>query len=280
MRASFAAEVVKLGKRPSTWLIAAVWLVLGLVFGYLFPYLSYRGAAGGVTGIPPQQILAQALPGNLVPTAIQGFPLFSGALALIVGVLSSGSEYGWGTLKTVLTQRPRRAAVCGGKLLALGLVMLLLVVATFALDALASWVIPAAESQPLSWPSATTLAQGFGAGYLIIAMWCAGGMFLGILLQGTALAIGLGLVWALVVESLVRGFASLLGVIDTVQRLMPGTNAGSLVGALGGSVESNSQGTPGVTNVVSGTHAALVVGLYVAVFVALAVAVLQKRDVT
>ena len=37
MRASFAAELLKVGRRPAMWLVAVVWLVLSLVFGYLFP---------------------------------------------------------------------------------------------------------------------------------------------------------------------------------------------------------------------------------------------------
>ena len=39
MRASFAAELLKVGRRPAMWLVAVVWLALSLVFGYLFPYL-------------------------------------------------------------------------------------------------------------------------------------------------------------------------------------------------------------------------------------------------
>ena len=102
------------------WLVAVVWLVLGLVFGYLFPYLSYRGAptgpAAGAGAASAEQVLAEALPANLVPTAIQGFPVFAGALALLLGVLSAGSEYGWGTWETILAQGPGRLAVLAGKL--------------------------------------------------------------------------------------------------------------------------------------------------------------------
>ena len=52
MRASFAAELLKVGRRPAMWLVAVVWLVLSLVFGYLFPYLSYRGAPTGPPRVP------------------------------------------------------------------------------------------------------------------------------------------------------------------------------------------------------------------------------------
>ena len=284
MRASFAAELLKVGRRPAMWLVAVVWLVLSLVFGYLFPYLSYRGAptgpAAGAGEASAEQVLAEALPANLVPTAIQGFPVFAGALALLLGVLSAGSEYGWGTWKTILAQGPGRLAVLGGKLGALGLVLLLVVLATFAVAAPASWLVAWVESQPLRWPPLAELAQGLAAGWLVVAMWGWAGMFLGILVRGTSLAIGLGLVWTLAVENLARGFASLLAAIDTLQRWLPGTNAGSLAAAVGVPVQGAPGGTPGVTATVDGTRATLVLAAYLVAFTAVAAVLLQRRDVT
>lgn len=284
MRASFAAELLKVGRRPAMWLVAVVWLVLSLVFGYLFPYLSYRGAptgpAAGAGEASAEQVLAEALPANLVPTAIQGFPVFAGALALLLGVLSAGSEYGWGTWKTILAQGPGRLAVLAGKLGALGLVLLLVVLATFAVAAPASWLVAWVESQPLRWPPLAELAQGLAAGWLVVAMWGWAGMFLGILVRGTSLAIGLGLVWTLAVENLARGFASLLAAIDTLQRWLPGTNAGSLAAAVGVPVQGAPGGTPGVTATVDGTRATLVLATYLVAFTAVAAVLLQRRDVT
>ena len=40
-----------------------------------------------------------------------GFPFFGGVLALMLGVLTLGSEYGWGTLRTLFTQGPGRLRV-------------------------------------------------------------------------------------------------------------------------------------------------------------------------
>ena len=284
MRASFAAELLKVGRRPAMWLVAVVWLVLSLVFGYLFPYLSYRGAptgpAAGAGEASAEQVLAEALPANLVPTAIQGFPVFAGALALLLGVLSAGSEYGWGTWKTILAQGPGRLAVLAGKLGALGLVLLLVVLATFAVAAPASWLVAWVESQPVRWPPLAELAQGLAAGWLVVAMWGWAGMFLGILVRGTSLAIGLGLVWTLAVENLARGFASLLAAIDTLQRWLPGTNAGSLAAAVGVPVQGAPGGTPGVTATVDGTRATLVLATYLVAFTAVAAVLLQRRDVT
>ena len=58
----------------------------------------------------------QALAGNLST----GFPFFGGVFALMLGVFALGSEYGWGTLKTLFTQGPSRLRVFAAKLAALG----------------------------------------------------------------------------------------------------------------------------------------------------------------
>jgi ABC-type transport system involved in multi-copper enzyme maturation permease subunit len=280
--ASVRAELMKLIKRPTTWLIGIVWLLLNLMFGYVFPYLGARGAP---TGRPPgdassaEAILAGALPSHLFTTAIQGLPLFGGALAIVFGVLCTGSEYGWGTVKTILTQRPGRLSVIGGKFVVLGLAMVTILVATFAIDAAASAIIASSESKAVDWPSLTALAQGFGAGLLIVSMWCAVGTFLGTALRGTPMAIGLGLIWALVVENLVRGFASVLAPIDALQNVLPGTNAGAIAASLGVPTQSQSQGVPGVTDVVSGTHGVIVLVGYLLAALAVAAVVLRRRDV-
>src|SRR3712207_6532096 len=108
MLASFSAEVLKLYKRPAVWVLVAVPLVLNQVFSYLVPYTSYLSAENESAA---EQILANRLPEDLVLNSIAGFPVFAGAIVLTLGALSVGSEYGWGTLKTTLTQRPRRLSV-------------------------------------------------------------------------------------------------------------------------------------------------------------------------
>jgi ABC-2 type transport system permease protein len=280
MWASFTAELFKLRKRPATWLIAAVWLALGLLFSYVFPYLGYRGSfTGGHSGSDSEQALAEALPAELVPAAIQGFPMFAGALALLLGAIATGSEYQWQTVKTMLTQGPSRWAVFAGKASALGAITLMLVFATFLVDAAAAWFVATITSHPAAWPSIGELVEGFGAGWLMVAMWCWAGLFLGVLLRGTTLAVGLGLVWALAVENLVRAFASIVGPIDTLQRFLPGTNAGALAAAMGVPVQGQTGGTPGVTAIVGGTHAAIVLAAYVAVSLLVAGILLNRRDV-
>lgn len=275
MLASFSAEMLKLYKRPATWVLVIVPLVLNQVFNYLVPYTSYLRAEDERVA---EQILANRLPADLVLNSIGGFAVFAGVLALTLGALSVGNEYSLGTLKTALTQRPRRLSVYAGKLLALGVTVLAIVLATFALGALSSYAIALNQSKAIDWPSLENLVRGISSGWLILMTWCLLGVMLAFLFRGTALPIGLGVVWIMGIENLIVNVAAvLLDFADTLQKGLLSVNAGSLVSALGGGVESS---TPGVNTVVDGTQATITLVAYAVVFVLIAGFALQRRDVT
>ncbi len=275
MLASFSAEMLKLYKRPATWILILVPLVLNQVFSYLVPYTSYLSAENERVA---EQVLANRLPADLVLNSIGGFPVFAGAIALTLGALSVGSEYGWGTLKTTLIQRPRRLKVYAGKLLALAVVVLTIVLATFALGAFSSSAIALSQSEVMDWPSLADLTQGIVSGWLILMMWCLFGVMLAFVFRGTALPIGLGVVWIMGIENLIVNVAApLLDFAETLQKGLPSVNAGSLVSALNGGEVG---GAPGVNTTVDGTQATLVLIAYAVVFALIASFVLQRRDVT
>jgi ABC-2 type transport system permease protein len=170
--------------------------------------------------------------------------------------------------------------VLGGTLLATIGLILVLVLGVFAVNAAWSRAIATAEARPADWPSIAELVRGIGAGWLILGVWSLFGALLGVLFRSTALAVGLGLIWALAVENLVRGFAGVLGFLDGLQRSLPGTNAGSLAASLGATTVDQPGGTPGVTSVVGGFQAALVLAAYVVALVGIAAFTLQRQDVT
>lgn len=276
MPSNFMAEMDKLIRHPATWVLAGVWLLLNQVFSYLIPYTSYLNS---VNGRAAERVLDGTLPSDLISNSISGFPVFGGAIVLILGALTVGNEYNWGTLKTVLTQRPRRRDLYASKLLALAVAVLTIVVATFAFSALTSSLIASVESEAVDWPSLAELARGLAAGFLILFMWSLFGMTLAVLLRSLALPVGLGLVWALVIENLVREVAApLLDSFETLQKGLPGVNAGSLVAALGAPTRG-SEAAPGVVSAVDGAQATLVLVAYAVAFVLVAGLVLQRRDV-
>jgi hypothetical protein len=148
------------------------------------------------------------------------------------------------------------------------------------LDMLAAFVVAGVEAQPVRWPGLLDVAQGLGAALLICGMWMAAGVLLGTLARGPALAVGLGLVWSLVVENLLRGVAGLLGPVEAVTDVLPGTAAGSLAGALGALVQSDPSGTPGVTTAIGGGPAVALLAAYLVAFLAASLALTARRDVT
>jgi len=278
---STRAEVLRLRRWPAVWVLVAVWIALALVFGYLFPYLSYRTGdlsfAGD--GDTRAQLLVEMLPAAIPTVLVQGLPMFGGALALVLGAIVAGNGYGWGTWKTVFTQGPSRPATVGGSLVALTLAVLGSLALTLVLFLGVSLLVAGTESQAVTWPSAGAMLESFGGGFLVLEMWALLGFALGTVARGPALAVGLGLVWALVVENLLRGVGALLGPVEAVTEVLPGTAGGSLVGALV-DVSSNPNETPGVLDVLTGSQALLTVLAYCVGLVVLVLVVVRRRDVT
>ncbi|WP_433531943.1 ABC transporter permease [Micromonospora sp. CA-263727] len=272
MLRSWSAESVKLVRRPASWLLLAVALVLGLTFTYLLPYASIAGGTGGPNS---DRTLPMLLPERLVGNSLGGLPVFLGAILLIIGVLAVGGEYAWGTWKTVLTQGPTRFEVYAGKLLALAAAALAVVLAVFAVGAVTSALIAVAESQPVRWPAAGDLLTGVGAGWLVATTWALLGAVLAIALRGVALPIGLGLVWMLAVQNLLAVVAApLLDWVAEAQKGLPGPNAGALVAALGAPAD-----TPGVAATVGAGSATLVLAGYLVAFAVLGGLLLRARDI-
>lgn len=286
MIGSLRAELIRLGRWLPTWVLCGTWLVLNLAFGYLFNYLTYRsdnGVGFSADASSPDRaraVLAQMMPDSVPATMVKEVPLAGGVLVLILGAVAVGSGYGWGTWKAVFLTGPRRSVAVTGTFAALAVIVTGLVLTTFAVDLLAAYTVATAESQPVIWPAFADAARGLGAALLISGMWTAGGVLLATLTRGAATAVGLGLVWALVVENLLRGFAESLGPIEAVTDVLPGTAAGSLAGALGALPQDAPNGTPGVVTAIGGTAAVALLGAYLFAFVVASLALKAGRDVT
>lgn len=275
------AELFKLTRRPAVWVLLAAAVVLSQVFGYLIPYLAYTsGDSNDIVGAgaTPEQVLASTLPDQLVANSIGAFPVFAGALALVLGALMFGGEYGWGTVKTVLTQRPGRGTVLAGQLAALAAAVLVGVAVLFATGAATSAAIAGMEGRALVWPEAGDLAAGFAAGWLVLLVWAGLGAALGVSLRGVALPIGLGVVWILGIENLLSAMAtSVLSGLQPLRDVLPGVNAGSLVAGV--LPDRLTELPPGVTATVSEPRALVTLVCYLLVATAVAAWASTRRDV-
>lgn len=121
-----------------------------------------------------------------------------------------------------------------GALLALAGIVAAMVVVTAGLCTVVSVSLATIETQPLTMPSAGALLLSAGAAYLVFMMWGTIGFALGTYARSAALSVGLGLVWTVVVENLLRGVGSALQLVEDVTAFLSGTAAGSLVGAVTG----------------------------------------------
>jgi ABC-2 type transport system permease protein len=267
-------ELLLLRKRAATWILLGIWTFLGVFFAYVIPYaLAPEDASGGIA-----RFLPAAFAGNL----LAGFPFFGGVFALMLGVFALGSEYGWDTLKTLFTQGPSRLRVFAAKLIALGIVLVPFVLAVFAAGAIASFVIAQIEDAPTHWPSAWLIIRSIAGGWLILAVWAALGVLLGVLTRGTSLAIGVGILYALVIEGLLSAFADSVSVLEPLTNVFLRANGYSLVTALGASAETIGDSGPGSFSgpFVGSAQALAVLIALLAAFTALAGVQLRRRDVT
>jgi ABC-2 type transport system permease protein len=276
---STRAELLRLRKWPAVWITIGAWMALTTMFGYLFNYLSYKTGDTSFSneGETAQSLLAELLPANVPHVFPQGMPMFGGALMMVLGAIVAGNGYGWGTWKTVFTQGPSRRSVVMGSLAALTAFVVATVLTTVVWCFGLSLLVVASESQSVVWPSAADLGESVGAGLLVMEMFALIGYLLGTVARGPALSVGLGLVWALVIENLLRGVGELLGPVEAFTKILPGTGAGSLVGSIVGA--GGPDPTPGVLDALTGSQATALLLGYLVLMPLLASWLITRRDV-
>jgi len=275
--ASFRGEWLKMTRRPATWAMGLTLAVVLLALGYALLVLLVVVLGNQPADRPGVQTGIHTLKLDLAPAHFPQSTLmtfsgigFGSAIAVILGVLAMGSEYGWGTLKTVFTQRPGRVTAFGGKLLALALILAFFAVVMLACAAGASAVTGAIYGSPGGWPGPADIAKAFLACWLIMGLWAALGVLLAVLFRQAPLAIGLGIVYAIAVEGLIVNTLSAASSLDDVRRAFPGANVTALV---------NSFGSTAGAALVGPTQAVLVVAAFLALFVVVSAVVLRVRDV-
>ena len=285
MVSSFRAELLKLRKRPATWVLVLVWATVVILFGYLFTYsfVSAPVPEDAPRGQRAQQealgeeLLSTLMPENLLQNLFgNGTFGIGGAIVLILGSLAVGSEYGWGTLKTVLTQRPGRLGAFFGKLLALGVILVFFALVGLAAGSLGSFAVAHFEDVAVEWPPVWELAKGLGVGSLIFAVWSSLGFTLAVLFRGTPLAIGLGLAYALAVENAIATLPIESDAFEDFRRVTLGENTSSVSAYFGSPPEAFGAPEP----LVEPGRAALILAAYTIGFILLAAYFFRRRDVT
>jgi ABC-2 type transport system permease protein len=206
-------------------LIAGITVLVYSSNWYLATHPNAAERAASISSLYPDQFV------NTVMGA--GFPL-GAAMAIVLGAILAGSEYSWGTLKTLFTQGPGRLTTWSGRTIIFTLWMGVLTAILFVVGAAYSVVIASANNHDVVWPTIEAIAKGFGAIWLILTVNGAIGMALGVIVRQSAAAIGIGVVYLLSVELILVRFISTVsnGDYKWLGDLFSGRNATALIGHL------------------------------------------------
>ena len=255
------AELRKL-RRPTLFLgtMGAVVFFSGLFSALLYLLIDSPQGNADRGRVISREVLALASGG------VQGFANvggFLGIIALCVFAAQTAQEYTYGTLRNLLVRQSSRMKILFGKLIS----MIIFALAMITISAIVSIGISAILAPTIDvstdlWFSSSGIEFIYTTfvnvvisvvGYGII------GMVLGLLLRSPISAISFGVLWLLIVETL------LIAVKNSLQSWMPGYQLSTIA----------SGGTADVTY----THALAVGGAYVAVGAVVASILFVRRDV-
>lgn len=277
MIASFRAEVLKMRKRWANWVLLGTLLVVLVLLGYVLSYVILKNPPKGFRSeVPASTLLKEIFPENLIPNVLAGMGTIGAAIMIILGGLNTASEYSWTTVQTILIQKPGRLAVLLGKFLALTLASLLISIAVLGIAALTSYILASVDGANSAWPAADVLLRGFGALWLQLLVWTMFGMFLGLAFRSTAAAIGGGLTYLFVIESLVGGLFRNTTGLKEVLKFLPGLNAGGINATFPFTFRNPNAAT---TVLVSATRGTITLVIYLLLFMILAALIFRRRDV-
>jgi ABC-type transport system involved in multi-copper enzyme maturation permease subunit len=226
------AELLKAAKRWSPWVLLGLVLLIILGLEYFLVWLVVAKGVGGanIGASTRQSTLAALYPGGFAHQGIaSGAASLTSILALLLGALLTGTDFGSGTLKTLFTLRPARLEALAAKFAAILIAVAIGVVVVFAVTAAASVVFGAIDGVSLShWPPAWEVVRAMLGAWLIWSWWALFGAALTILFRNMALSIGIGLAYQVVLEGLLLNIGVALNIkffVD-LKRAFPGPNAG------------------------------------------------------
>lgn len=282
---------MKLRKRTASRVLLFILVLLIAVTGYALLYLALQDTTPpeGLSAEEQQafeesiaesdkEFLNMLMPKKVLVNVLSAVSLGGGIVALIFGALAFGSEYGWGTLKTVTSRIPGKSKVLAGKVLAGFFYFAMFSALALGVGAVCSYFIAVLEDAPVSWPSIWRTIEALGAGWLIFGAWGMLGAFLATLFRSSSLAIGIGLGYAIVIEQTAVSFSASVQneLFRSIVNALPGTNSTVLANAFG-------EVPPGFSTAVNesvGTlQAVIVLGAYVVVLSVFTILLFLRRDI-
>lgn len=280
------SETFRLRHRWMPWVLLLIIALAGIGF-YLLIYASAQAQlqaerSGAIPAQPGTAEQLKELLTQLRPDHVQSFGVSIvsgiGSVMLIVFAASHvGTEFGWGTLRTLLAHGAGREAFLGAKLLSIALFALLFIILGVVAAVVGSYVATAVSGGDASGLDPGAVANAAVRGYYTFLPYMALAALIALWVRSAGAGIAAGLV-VYFAEGLV---ASLLVSINrdyaTIVNYGLSRNASALTRvavSTGGSPEANIGTLP------DQGQAALILTIYTVLFVALAAWRLRTRDVT
>ena len=270
------SEFFLLRRRRAVRVIGLLWVLMVSMFAFGIPYIV---ALSLPADQDPSALLDIVSLASFPQTALSSYPLFGAAMFLILGAVLGGSDWGWGTWKGQLSRGPSRVQVVLAKAVATVTAAVAITVVAQVVAFPVSYVISASAGRGAELAPVSALLGSLAAATLIASASCCLGFCLAIVSKSLPLALAVGLVWVLAVESIVSGLVQLWGPLAFVQKILLGPASGSLDAALG-ATELSQGGTPGVVAAMSAPAAVAVLLAYMLVATMLSVVTMNHRDIS
>jgi ABC-2 type transport system permease protein len=281
MAGLLASELFRLARRPMTRALLAI-LVVAVAALYLVLWSVLRAQG---TALQPQQVAElrdQIRPATVRSAGLSLVYQVGTVLAVILAASLIASEFGWGTIRTLLPRAPGRAPFIAAKLLVLALFVAALVLVGYLTALAASLLLARLEHLDMTLGGAVlprTLAA-LARTWFVMLPYLALAFLLALWFRSTAPGIGIGLA-VLFLESLVTGLLRLQGgVLGRVPEALLAVNVQAVLAANATGLSATMTTTSATTTLPDAWRAAAVLAVYTVAFVALALWRFLRRDIT
>lgn len=269
------SEVFLVRKRPVGFVIGALWILLIVMFAYGIPFIIGKTLPNAADGATVMQVVAMP---QFAATVLGSYPMFGGAVFLILGAALIGGDFGWGTWKVRFTQGPARTDVVVAKFLAGAALCVVIVTVTHLIALGTSAILSAAAGVSMALPGLGKFFLSWVFACLIAITSCWFGMALTVAFKSQAVALAAGLLWTLALENVVAGMALMWPSVNFIEKVLLGPAGGSLAHALGSKTMAQG-GTPGVSEAHGILGALIVLTVYSAIALFTSTVLMNKRDI-
>jgi len=268
------------------WIVLLIIVLAGVGF-YLLVYAAAQAQLQAVRSgaIPSQPGAEQAMNETLRalrPDRVQGFGVQIvsgiGSVMLIVFAASHvGTEFGWGTLRTLLAHGAGRGAFLGAKVLSLALYAALFVFLGVVAAILGSFVATAIAAADASGLDLGAIANAAARAYYTFLPYMALALVIAVWSRSAGAGIAAGLVVYFTEGLVAQLLVSLNSDFANIVNYGLSRNVGALIRGAAGTTTFPDPSAVGLPNQ---GQAAVLLGIYTVVFLGLAYWRLRSRDVT